>query len=112
MKMNKTKPTEKLKVKLVKDKPNKVYAVNIESSFYIKDFIDFLYNTKDKKLDVIVNGKLFKLATAAAKNKFVEGLKLSQSILGNNKPQNEVTVDTVSLKKEVEEAKKIKELCS
>ena len=81
MKDIKTNPKdEKLKVKLIKDKPKKVYAVSIDYDFHFDEFVRFLNNTKDKKFDIIVNGKLFKITSSVAKSKFAEGFKSSYDI--------------------------------
>lgn len=78
------KHTDKLKVKLVKDKPKKVYAITVEFDYHIEELISFLDGNKDKKFDMILNGKLFKFASIAAKNKFSEGFKSSSDILLSN----------------------------
>lgn len=79
---------DKLKIKLISEKPKRVYATNIEKAFHLKDFLEFLKNTKEKKLDVVINGKLFTLATSAAKTKFIEGFALASDVV-DSKPKKE-----------------------
>jgi len=102
-----------LKVKLIKDKP-KVYAVNLISEQHLTDLIKFLTDTKDKKFDIIINGKLIKFANSTFKNKFLEGFtsRNNISINGAVKPDaNKLNNEAQKLKREAEEIKKIKELC-
>jgi len=115
MKDIKTNPKdERLKVKLIKDKP-KVYAVSIDYDFHFDEFVRFLNNTKDKKFDVIVNGKLFKITSSVAKNKFAEGFKSAYDISSKTATDfgksfkdtiNKLNSENTRLKNE---AKKVKE---
>lgn len=110
---------DKLKVKLVKEKPKKVYAITVEYDYHIEELIEFLGNNKDKKFDIIVNGKLFKFASVAAKNKFAEGFKSSSDILLSNvynankqfvSETAKLTLENNTLKKEAQQIGKEKEL--
>lgn len=72
---------QELKVKLIRDKPKKVYAATVEFDYHLEELIRFLTDSKEKKFDIIINGRLFKFNSIALKNKFIEGFNSAQDIL-------------------------------
>lgn len=65
----------KLQIKLLKDKPHKIYSAKIEIDYHIEELSKFLTNHKDKILEVVINGKTHKFTSVASRKKFSAGFR-------------------------------------
>jgi len=70
----------KLKIKLLKDKPHKVYSTYIEIDYHVEELCNFLRKHKDRVLEIIINGKRTKFSSIASRKKFVEGFQRAGNI--------------------------------
>jgi len=69
------------KIQLIQDSPHKTYKINIESENHVKDLCQLLRNHKDRKLEIIINGRNFKFNSIAGKKRFIAGFQHAFNII-------------------------------
>lgn len=70
-----------LQIKLSKHKPHKIYITNIEVDEHVKQLCKFLRKHKDKKLEIVINGKGIKFDSIAGRKKFAAGFEHSFRVI-------------------------------
>lgn len=77
---------DRLNITLTKSKPHKIYKVNIEYDYHIKELCKFLRENEDREVGIIVNGKQTKFNSHAGKKRFASGYEQgSQFVFGHAK---------------------------
>lgn len=71
----------KLKVKLLKEKPHKLYSANVTLDYHVRELCDFLYGHQDRVLEIIINGKKIKFNSIVSRKKFAQGFKEAGRII-------------------------------
>lgn len=72
----------KLQIKQVKNKQqHKAFKANIQDGTHLYDLCKFLKRQKDKKIDVIIDGKKVSFNSIASRKKFAEGFERASDIL-------------------------------
>lgn len=66
---------EPLQIKLIKQKPYKVYTTNIEYDYQIKSLCKFLRKQKDRHLGIIINGRSIKFDSISGMKRFASGFE-------------------------------------
>jgi hypothetical protein len=72
---------DKLQIKLTKHKPHKVYKAKVEVDEHIKQLCKFLRKHKDKKLEMVINGKSIKFDSVAGRKRFAAGFEHAFNII-------------------------------
>lgn len=70
-----------LKTKLIREKPFKVYVINVEVDSHTEELCNFLREHKDKEIEIILNGHKIKFNSEISKKKFIEGFRSASKII-------------------------------
>ena len=71
----------KLNIKLLRDKPHKIYSVNVEIDYHVEELYKFLNKHKDRELEIVLNGKKIKFNSIASRKRFAQGFRESGRII-------------------------------
>jgi len=106
----------RLQIKQVKNKQqHKAFRADIEDGSHLYDLCKFLKRQKDKRIDVIIDGKLVAFSSIASRKKYAEGFERASDILVGQVKEFAVEVKakidslTSELNKTKQELKKYKE---
>lgn len=75
---------EKLSVKLVQQKPNKTYKIDLEHDYHTSELCKFLRKNKDREVGVVINGKHTKFNSHAGKKRFATGFEQGSRFVLNH----------------------------
>ena len=104
-----------LQIKLTKHKPHKTYAVNMKVDEHIKQLCKFLRKHKDKKLEVIINGKGVKFDSVAGRKRFAAGFEHAFRVIEKyvkeyvDETRNEIRVLNSKITSAQQEATRLKQ---
>lgn len=70
-----------LNIDLIKQEPHKVYRANIEYDFHITSLCKFLRKQKDRKIELVLNGKSIKFNSIAGIKRFAAGFEQASKII-------------------------------
>lgn len=74
--------SDKLQIKQVKNKqPHKAFKADIEDGNHLYDLCKFLRKQKDKRIDIIIDGKRVAFNSIASRKKYAEGFERATDIL-------------------------------